>query len=197
MLRHLDSSGRLPVGVISMPRRKTPVPHARTGSTPGRSSDGRILMFAWTRSTASKAESDRSSLQSRSITKDEANQAPKLSRLLKRHDDPSGFINKNLKSTKNTYIPEVRGRFAGHRIGRGYQQNPDHLNRCEDARVDTKTRTDSSTKRYLHYQIGKGGITWPRLVQSNRRFGVAEDDLRCNRSTPWTRIGPWWTSPLK
>ena len=120
MLRHLDSSGRLPVGVISMylaqKNELVPCSHESTSGAKQRWSNLDVRVDTVDRFQGGERPVILCSLvQSPKI---EANQAPKLSRLLKRHDDPSGFINKNLKSTKNTWRSQrFEDALFGHRIG--------------------------------------------------------------------------------
>lgn len=174
MLRHLDSSGRLPVGVISMylaQKNELRAMLAR-GAPPG-------TKQRWLNLDVRVDTVDRFQGGERPVIlcclvqspKIEANQAPKLSRLLKRHDDPSGFINKKLKSTKNTWrSPEVRGRFvrSPNRLNVAFSRAQNLLiiigNRWayEDARVDIEDEDGvKQRKRYfakLHRKIGKGGM---------------------------------------
>lgn len=174
MLRHLDSSGRLPVGVISMYLAQKNELHTMLarGAPPG-------AKQRWSNLDVRVDTVDRFQGGERPVIlcslvqspKIEANQAPKLSRLLKRHDDPSGFINKNLKSTKNTWrSPEVRGRFvrSPNRLNVAFSRAQNLLiiigNRWayEDARVDIEDEDGfKQRKRYfanLHRKIGKGGM---------------------------------------
>ena len=171
---HLDSSGRLPVGVISMylaQKNELRTMLAR-GAPPG-------TKQRWSNLDVRVDTVDRFQGGERPVIlcslvqspKIEANQAPKLSRLLKRHDDPSGFINKNLKSTKTTWrSPEVRGRFvrSPNRLNVAFSRAQNLLiiigNRWayEDARVDIEDEDGfKQRKRYfanLHRKIGKGGM---------------------------------------
>ena len=174
MLRHLDSSGRLPVGVISMylaQKNELRTMLAR-GAPPG-------TKQRWANLDVRVDTVDRFQGGERPVILCSLVQSPKikpkeatmLSRLLKRHDDPSGFINKNPTTTKNTWrSPEVRGRFvrSPNRLNVAFSRAQNLLiiigNRWayEGARVDIEDEDGINQRtRYfanLHRRIGKGGM---------------------------------------